>query len=129
MKITEKELEHVSALEPYERYKYTIKRSVDNELFYSLKSKDGDWALSTVKERDLFPIWPFPEYAKSALVDGWANSDIVEVTLLTFQDELIQLIREAEFLINVFPIGANTGFVVTLDEFIRDIGDEMTLYQ
>ena len=38
------------------------------------------------------------------------------------------IIRENDFLINVFPTN-KTGFVVTLDEFIRDLKDELKNYE
>ena len=64
IKITEKEIKAVSALAPYERYKYFIKRIVDTELMYSLKSHDGNWAISKVEASKLFPLWSAREFAE-----------------------------------------------------------------
>ncbi len=40
----------------------------------------------------------------------------------------MSFIIENEYLINVFPIGNKTGFVVNINEFIKDLNDELEWY-
>lgn len=128
MKISAKEIETVSALEPFKRYQYFLKRVADFQKLYSLKSREGNWAISVVEDNTLFPFWSAKEYAVSCQVGDWANFDIVEITTDEFEEELVSLIDDSGYLINVFPVRDKTGFVVTLDEFIRDLNEEMKKY-
>ncbi|AZI24030.1 DUF2750 domain-containing protein [Pedobacter sp. G11] len=128
MKITEKEIEVVSALAPYERYKYFIKRVADTELMYSLKSPDGNWAISEVKASKLFPLWSSTEFADQSKASGWLDFHVEEITLETFEDELLDFVHLHGYLLNVFVVGQNTGFVVDIVEFAKDLSEEMKNY-
>lgn len=128
IKITEKEKEAVSALTPYERYKYFIKRVADTELMYSLKSPDGNWAISEVEASKLFPLWSAKEFAEQSKTSGWLNFHIEEITLETFEDELLEFVHSQGYLLNVFAVGQNTGFVVDIVEFAKDLSEEMKNY-
>jgi len=129
MNISAKEIESISALETFKRYRYLIKRVADQEMMYSLKSHEGNWAISTVNKMDLFPIWSSPEFAKNCAVDGWDSFEVEEISLNRFQDDLIKFIENHGFLLNIFPVGKPTGFVVDLQEFVRDLRDELAKYE
>jgi uncharacterized protein DUF2750 len=129
MKITENEIKRVSALEDFKRYEYAIKRIADHTKIYSLKSSEGYWAISTVDENKLFPIWSAPQYAINCAIDGWHDFEVVEIPINTFQSDLMTSIEDEGFLLNVFPVGKDTGFVVDLDEFIRDLRVELEKYE
>jgi hypothetical protein len=128
IKITEKEIEAVSALTPYERYKYFIKRVADTELMYSLKSPDGNWAISEVEGSKLFPLWSANEFAEQCKLSGWLGFYIEEITLETFEDELLEFVHSQGYLLNIFAVGQNTGFVVDILEFAKDLSEEMKNY-
>ena len=59
------------------------------------------------------------------------NSNPVIATLNEddFEDKIIAIIEEENYLINVFPVNNKTGFVVTLQELIRDLNDELEQYE
>lgn len=127
--MNQKELESVSKLEPFKRYQYLIKKIADSEKIYSLQSVDGDWASSTVKNHHLFPIWSTSEFASKAATDAWANFIVVEEDIYNFMEAILPEIENDGFLLNIFPIGDTTGFVVKPDEFTRDLREELEQYE
>ena len=129
MKITNKELENVSRLAPFERYQYTIKKIADFEQLWSIIDETGDYALSDVGNQTFFSIWPAREYVDSNLSNGWEKCQPKELTLDEFSDQLLIFISENDYLINVFPINGKSGFVVNLEEFIRDLNRELEKYE
>jgi hypothetical protein len=129
MKVTEKEIESVSKLEPFRRYQYCLKRIADHTIIYSLKMDDGNWAISMVENNNLFPIWPAAEYAKNCAINEWERFSVIAMPFDVFQTDLMVNIAIEKFLLNVFPVGATTGFVVDLEEFIRDLRVELEKYE
>ncbi len=89
----------------------------------------GNWALSQLDDYNLFPIWSSKEFAKKCALDGWEDFESEEISLSNFQNDLIDFIRNESFLLNVFPVKSTTGFVVTIDEFVRDLGEELEKYE
>lgn len=73
-------------------------------------------------------MWNFKEFVQLCLLDEWKNFTIIGLTLDDFQDELIDLVSNENYLLNVFPVGLKTGFIVDLQEFIRDIKKELDNY-
>lgn len=73
-------------------------------------------------------MWNFTEFAQLCLIDEWKNHNIIKLSLDNLEEEIIDLIHNNNYLINVFPVGNNTGFVVELDEFINDLKIELDKY-
>ena len=128
IKITEQEVNMVTALEPFDRYKYLIKRVADSEKLYSLINKEGNWALSDVENNLLLPIWSAEIFAINCAQGNWAGFEYKEISIESFEEEIIGFIHEEKLLLNVFPVGSNTGFVVDLNEFVRDLANELRKY-
>lgn len=57
-----KEIEAVSALQPFERYKYFIKKIADSELVYTLVDTNNMYVTSTVDNQELFPMWSSKQF-------------------------------------------------------------------
>jgi hypothetical protein len=129
MEMNRKEIENVLSLEPFERYKYFLKKVADSEKVYTLESKEGDWATSTVKEYILFPVWSANEFALGCAIDEWGEFNPIETNIRDFIRISLPEIEGDGFLLNVFPAGKRTGFVVKPDEFIRDISEELENYE
>ena len=123
-----KEIENILKLTPFERYQYFIRKIADWEIAYSLIFLDGDYAVSTIDDKKLFPIWSAKEFAELSKTDGWESCNIIELTFDDFELTLFDYIDENNLLLNVFPID-KTGFVVSLEEFARDLKDELEQYQ
>ena len=128
LKITEKQIISVSSLTAYERYKYFIKRVADTELMYSLKSPEGNWAISEVDASKIFPLWSAKEFIDQCRLSGWSGFDVDEISLEMFEDELLDFIHSEGFLLNIFPVDQYTGFVVDVNEFAKDLSEEMKNY-
>lgn len=126
IKITDKEA--VSSLLPFERYKYFIKRVADTELMYSLKSPEGNWAISEVEAAKLFPLWSASEFAEQCSVSGWVGFKVEKIDMDAFEEELLDFIHSQGYFLNIFPVGDNTGFVVDIVEFAKDLSEEMKNY-
>lgn len=129
MKMTEKEIEKVSELIPFKRYQYFIKRVADSEKIYCLESEEGNWALSELEGKTLFPLWSATSFAANCKVGEWANFKVIELSLTEFNSKLVPLITSEEWLLNVFPVEDRTGFVVAFEEFTRDLEDELSNYE
>lgn len=129
MKPNQEEITNVSVLEPFNRYQYFLKKVVDNEMLFTLKTDSNDWASSTVKDYELYPIWPATEFASNSKTDEWSEFTIIELGLYDFINIILPQIEKEGILLNVFPIGTTTGFVVKINEFIRDISNELKNYE
>ncbi|AZA55461.1 DUF2750 domain-containing protein [Chryseobacterium sp. G0201] len=127
--MNQKEIENVVSLEPIERYKYFIKKVADWETFFTLLDEDGEYVLSELDDYKLLPLWSAKEYAELCKIGGWEKYTIKELSLDDLEDEIIDFITENDCLINVFPIYDKTGFVVNLQEFTRDLNDELEKIQ
>jgi hypothetical protein len=129
MKLSKTEIESVSSLEPLKRYQYLIKRIADSEKVYTLETIEGNWASSIVKEFQLFPLWSAAEYAANSAIEAWSKFNIIENELNNFLETRLPEIERQGFLLNAFPVGDRTGFVVKPSELIRDLKDELTKYE
>lgn len=79
------EVDKVSALKPFDRYKYTVKKVVDFELIYTLAQEDGTWALAEVEGKTIVSLWSAAVYAQANATDAWANYQTLAIPL----DELL----------------------------------------
>ncbi|WP_228455545.1 DUF2750 domain-containing protein [Chryseobacterium potabilaquae] len=122
-------MENILKLEPFERYKYFIKKIADWEVFYTLIDKNGEYVLSELEGQKLFPVWSAEEFAKLCMISGWENTAIRKLDLDDLENEIIDFIADSNCLINIFPIYDKTGFVVTLKEFAKDLSEELKNYQ
>ena len=129
MKVSKKEIEVVSLLEVFERYKYFIKKVADWGNMYTLVGLEENWSLSVIEGHWLFPLWPYSDFAEQCKVDRWSDFLIKKITIDDFEETIIPLIENEGYLLNIFPTGLNTGFVVNLDEFIRDLSEELKNYE
>ncbi|WP_140484765.1 DUF2750 domain-containing protein [Flavobacterium sp. GSA192] len=126
--MNDKEIENVSNLEPYNRYQYFIKKVADYEELWTIIDQSGDFALSDIDDKVLISFWSAKEYIDSNLNDGWENCSPKKLTFDDLEDEIFDLIASENYLINVFPVNGKSGFVVNLDEFSRDLSDELGSY-
>ena len=125
MNLKTQEIERVIKLEPFERYKYSLKRIADNETLYTIKRDNETIAISDLDEEKLIPFWSAKQFAELNITDEWNEFYVEEISLDDFENEMVDFINENNFLMNIFPINNKTGFVVSLDEFIRDLNIEL----
>lgn len=120
-----KEFNNIINLTPIDRYKYFIKKVADFEELWTIIYSDGNYALSDIEDNVMISFWPKPEYITSNLTNGWENCNPKKLTLDDLEDEIFDLIASQNYLINVFPINGKSGFIVDLQEFARDLSDEL----
>ena len=125
MNLKTQEIERVIKLEPFERYKYSLKRIADNETLYTIKRDNETIAISDLDDEKLIPFWSAKQFAELNITDEWNEFYVEEISLDDFENEIVDFINENKFLMNIFPINNKTGFVVSLDEFIRDLNVEL----
>ncbi|WP_286778489.1 MULTISPECIES: DUF2750 domain-containing protein [Sphingobacterium] len=128
MVLTDKEINSVIQLKPFDRYMYFLKRVADTERMYTLVNGNNEYALSEVEGNYVFSLWPFREYALLSSVREWNNYQVKEITLNEFENEVIDFIEQNKYLINVFTVNSKAGFIVNLIEFARDLSDELKKY-
>ena len=128
MVLTDKEINSVIQLKPFDRYMYFLKRVADTERMYTLVNGNNEYALSEVEGNYVFSLWPFREYALLSSVLEWNNYRVKEITLNEFENEVIDFIEQNKYLINVFTVNSKAGFIVNLIEFARDLSDELKKY-
>ena len=125
MNLKTQEIESVIKLEPFERYKYSLKRIADIETLYTIKRDNETIAISDLDDEKLIPFWSAKQFAELNITDEWNEFYVEEISLDDFENEMVDFINENNFLMNIFPINNKTGFVVSLDEFIRDLNIEL----
>ena len=125
MNLRTQEIESVIKLEPFERYKYSLKRRADNETLYTIKRDNETIAISDLDDEKLIPFWSAKQFAELNITDEWNEFYVEEISLDDFENEMVDFINENNFLMNIFPINNKTGFVVSLDEFISDLNIEL----
>ncbi|GAA3985703.1 DUF2750 domain-containing protein [Hymenobacter antarcticus] len=127
-KPNQKEIASVSALKPFERYQHTVKKVVDFEMAYTLTHADGTWALAAVEGNTLISIWPAAVYTELNAGGKWQGYVPHALSL----DELVithlESFEQNDFLINVFSVNGETGFVVNPDEFRAVLEEESKNY-
>lgn len=127
--VSNKELENVSKLFPEDRYKYSIKKIADFEELFVLKDGDGNLAISIIDNFKAVSIWPTVEYVKSCQNGVWDQFQSYSYSLEELENDLLPLIRKERYVIDVLPVNNISGFVVSIDEFVRDLNEELENYQ
>jgi hypothetical protein len=128
MRVTEKEIESVSKLAPFERYKYFIKKVANSEKMCALQKED-EWAIAEVDNYKLFSLWSAEEIASLNATGIWEGYDSVEISFDMFEEQVVPVIRQNDYLLNIFSVNGKVGFVVDVDEFIRDLKEELKNYE
>jgi hypothetical protein len=122
------EVEKISALKPFDRYQYTVKKVADFELIYTLAHEDGTWALAEVEGKTIVSLWPAIVYAQANATNVWADYKPLAILLDELLSTRLKSFEENGFLINVFSKLGKTGFIVSSDEFRADLEEELENY-
>lgn len=128
-KISQEQITAVSALEAKERYSHSLKMIADTEEMYSILDSEGNWVLAELEGRTIFFIWSAEGYAQPFLKQEWKDSSVEKITIDEYDDEISDFLNEKNILISVFSINNQSGFVVTEEEFKRDLNIELEQYE
>ena len=120
---TKKEIAIMSRSNAKDRFDFTIRKVGEWEEIFILEKLPIDFAFGLVGEGELiFPIWPAELFAQDNAIGGWSNYQVRKVEI----EELLNIVEaqdeqeEEDVLISVFPMGEKAGFIVTIEEFMRD---------
>lgn len=130
MELTDKEISALLDKSAEVRYLYSIKRIADADCLWTIISSDGSYCLIAGNGCQMFPIWPFKEYAEIYLGGKTVEFDVVSIDLNKFENEVIDIICDNNFPIAVFPVSdEDTGYIIDLDTFVKDLSVELENYQ
>lgn len=104
------------------RYTYTIKRIADTEALWYILDEDGYLIIQTDGNKKFLPVWSSKEYAQVFCVKGENNYKYSAFTWETFEDSVMEYIRQNDILINVFPTQKEPfGKIVDSNTFVEEI--------
>lgn len=129
MKLTKQEIDYVSKLEPFKRYEYFIRKVADFQELWTIIDNNGAIALSDIEKHRLVSFWTAEDFIQSNLTGNWKGFTPIKIDLDNLDDTIIPFIEENEYLLSIFPVNGKSGFVVNLEEFIRDLNDELENYE
>lgn len=124
-----KEKENILKLEPFKRYQYFIKKIADFEELWTIVDENGDYAISEIDNHNFISFWTAEEFILSNLEEGWQDCKPLKLNLEDLYNDLFEIIVSENYLVNVFPIDGKSGFIVSLEEFKRDLEEELEKIQ
>ena len=127
-RVTQKEIEQVSALDGPARYAHFIKRVADWEQVWGLHTRGG-WALADSEGVEAFPLWPHPEYAKLQAQGQWQNYVPEPIQLEAFLGEWLPDMQDKLVQLAVFPVGNFQAVIVPASKLLQDIKAELKNYE
>ena len=130
MKITEKEIQAVSALSASKRYTHFIKKVADREEVWGLY--DSGWTmLGDCEGTEAFPLWPAAEYAQACAKDMWEHASPTAIPLEDLLQEVLPQLQDEKISIGVFLVPSSTlnAVVVSAEQLAKDLATECLLYE
>lgn len=129
LRISQEEINALMSCSPDIRYKYTIKRIADTGTIWTLGVDERTFAIQQSRDELLLPIWSSKEYAikfGSAFMEEYS---CIPISLDYFEENIIDVICENNYLINVFPTRKDEiGKVVGLNRFSEDLSESLSEY-
>ena len=129
LKISPKEIETLMFCNPDVRYQYTIKRIADTETLWTLGVDNQTFAIQKSGEDYLLPIWSSKEFAIIFESTFMKEYRCIPISLDNFEESIIDIICENEYLLNVFPTQTEEiGKVVGINSFSEDLSAALSEY-
>lgn len=119
-KISENEIKRTLKLLPSKRYAYALEMILEEQIIYVLEREVNGYASSELDGNRLVAVWPAKVYAEMNARADWEDFHPKMLALAEFEP-LLEAIESKDWNLDVFPNGAKTGQVVTVDEFINDL--------
>lgn len=120
------DLDKIQKLSSYERYVFSMKEIVDSKELWTIVDIKGDIALSVIDDKRVVSLWAYENFIESNIEGAWEECFPFKIKLEDFDNLITSLILENDYLINIFPINGMSGFVVSINEFIRDLKNNLT---
>lgn len=119
------EIENVSKLSPKNRYDYFIRKIADFEELWTIIDANSDFTLAEIENSTVVSFWTHEAFIESNLTPDWADCIPFKMDIYTLQDIVIPLIRQNNYLINVFPVDSRVDYIVALNDFVNDLNEKM----
>ena len=129
LKISPKEIEALMSCNLDVRYQYTIKRIADTETMWTLGMDNQTFAIQKSGEDSLLPIWSSKEFAITFGSTFMKEYRCIPISLDNFEENIIDIICENGYLLNVFPTQTEEiGKVVGINSFSEDLSAALSEY-
>lgn len=130
LNISQKEIEAIMACPLDVRYQYTIKRIADTETMWTLGMDNQTFAIQKIREDYLLPIWYSKEFAIIFGSTFMKEYSCIPISLDNFEENVIDIICEKGYLLNVFPTPTEEiGKVVGINSFSKDLSKALNEYE
>lgn len=128
-KPSEKEVSALNKKPSKVRRDYSIKKIADWEEIYVLKDEHSQLAYGDIDGHLVIPIWPSLIMANGNAVEQWDNFSGHSYSIEDFFKLFEREEKNVELLISLYPINGESGFVMSLEEFMRDLLIELRKYE
>ena len=129
LKISPKEIETLMSCNSDVRYQYTIKRIADTETLWTIGVDNQTFAIQKSGEDCLLPIWSSKEFAIIFGSTFMKECRCIPISLDNFEENIIDIICENGYLLNVFPtLTEGIGKVVGINIFSEDLSEALSEY-
>ena len=121
-RISKEEFQALKKCNSETRYTYTVKRIIDAEVLWTIVDEEDHLIIQTDGNKKFLPVWSSKEYAQVFCVKGENNYKYSAFTWETFEDSVMEYIRQNDILINVFPTKKEPfGKIVDSNTFVEEI--------
>lgn len=121
-RISKEEFQALEKCNSETRYTYTVKRIIDAEVLWTIVDEEDHLVIQTDGNKKFMPVWSSKEYAQVFCVKGENNYKYSAFTWETFEDSVMEYIRQNDILINVFPTKKEPfGKIVDSNTFVEEI--------
>lgn len=107
------------------RYTHFLKTIAETGELWTVIDNDGSFALFEVNNSTVFSLCPDEASIESNLTPDWQDYIPFKVNLNELEETILPLIRQNNYLINVFPIDSRTGYIATLNDFVKDLNNAL----
>jgi hypothetical protein len=110
---------------PYDRYHHFITTLAETGELWTLIDDTGSFALFEVEHKTVISFWPEEHFIESNLTPDWIDCIPFKLDMDALEETVIPFIRQNHYLINVFPVDAKIGHIVTLNDFVRNLNSNL----
>ena len=104
-----------------ERYQYLIETIIAHNELWTLIDNDGNFALFEVNNTTVFSLWPNEDSIESNLTPDWTNYIPFKIDFNALEETVLPMIRQNNYLINIYPVEGRIGHVVPINNFVNDL--------
>lgn len=112
-------------LSPADRYHYFIKAVAYSGEIWTVIDTDGNFTLEEIDNNTFISLWTDESFIESNLTPDWKNCIPYKLDMDALENVVIPMLRQNNYLINVFPLESRTGYIVTLADFIKDLNNAL----